>query len=56
MNDNGKGQEFELKLMDAFEEKMMEVYANRDYYSRGKIIDLAKENLKMVLKENRDDN
>jgi len=43
-------QEIALDLMDAFEEKMMDVYANRDSYSRAKIIDLAKEGLEEVIK------
>ena len=40
------------KLIEEFVDAMNEVYAHRDMYGRGKIIDLAKEAFEKVINEN----
>lgn len=40
------------KLISEFTEKMMEIYVDRDTYSRGKIIDMAKEAFAEVINKN----
>jgi len=40
------------KLIDKFNEIMLDVYADRDNYSRGKIIELAKEAFTDAVNEN----
>lgn len=40
------------KLISEFTEKMMEIYIDRDAYSRGKIIDLAKQAFADVINKN----
>lgn len=40
------------KMIDEFGEIMMNIYADRDMYSRGKIIDMAKEAFATVVNKN----
>ena len=40
------------KLISEFTEKIMEIYVDRDTYSRGKIIDLAKQIFADVINKN----